>query len=337
MRPVEPTIRERTDRPLRVILDTDPGVDDALAILLALQSPELEVVAITTVCGNVPVERGTTNLFKVLSLMRPNHGFLVGQGASRPLQDAPETATHVHGSDGLGELDRFRNEDGTLRYPEPMLPRIPSAQDVWNECIDRNPDSLTFITVGPLTNLAQALQTNHAIVRKLRNVISMGGAITVPGNVTPAAEFNIFVDPHAAQLVFNSGLRVTLIPLDVTMQVRLSRGDIARMTADMRDPIRRFVHDSTEHVLNFSEQVEGQATIPLHDPLAVGVATDHSLVQLTPLHVEVETAGRATRGMTLADRRAVRESYKMNPNVQVALSVDAERFLRLFEDRLCQR
>ena len=337
MTAVKPTIREHTDRPLRVILDTDPGVDDALAILFALRSPELEVVAITTVCGNVPVERGTTNLFKVLSLMRPNPGFLVGQGASRPLQDALETATHVHGSDGLGELDRFRNEDGTLRYPEPMVPRVPSAQDVWSECIDRSPDSLTLITVGPLTNLAQALRTNHAIVRKLRSVISMGGAIIVPGNVSPAAEFNIFVDPHAAQLVFNSGLRVTLIPLDVTMQVRLSRGDIVRMTADTRDPIRRFFRDSTEHVLNFSEQAGGQATIHLHDPLAVGVATDHSLVQLTPLHVEVETEGRATRGMTLADRCVVRESYKVNPNVQVALSVDAGRFLRLFQGRLCQR
>ena len=337
MTAVKPTIREHTDRPLRVILDTDPGVDDALAILFALRSPELEVVAITTVCGNVPVERGTTSLFKVLSLMRPNPGFLVGQGASRPLQDALETATHVHGSDGLGELDRFRNEDGTLRYPEPMVPRVPSAQDVWSECIDRSPDSLTLITVGPLTNLAQALRTNHAIVRKLRSVISMGGAIIVPGNVSPAAEFNIFADPHAAQLVFNSGLRVTLIPLDVTMQVRLNRGDIVRMTADTRDPIRRFFRDSTEHVLNFSEQAGGQATIHLHDPLAVGVATDHSLVQLTPLHVEVETEGRATRGMTLADRCVVRESYKVNPNVQVALSVDAGRFLRLFQGRLCQR
>ena len=138
--PVKPTIREHTDRPLCVILDTDPGVDDALAILLAPQSsPELEVVAITTVCGNVPVERGTTNLFKVLSLMRPDHGFLIGQGASRPLQHALETATHVHGPDGLGELDRFRNEDGTPRYPEPLLPRIPSAQDVWNECIGAQP------------------------------------------------------------------------------------------------------------------------------------------------------------------------------------------------------
>ena len=320
---VKSTTREHTDRPLRVILDTDPGVDDALAILLALQSPELEVVAITTVCGNVPVERGTTNLFKVLSLMRPNHGFLIGQGASRPLQDALETATHVHGPDGLGELDRFRNEDGTLRYPEPMLPRIPSAQDVWNECIDRNPDSLTLITVGPLTNLAQALRTNHAIVRKLRSVISMGGAITVPGNVSPAAEFNIFVDPHAAQLVFNSGLRVTLIPLDVTMQVRLSRGDVGRMTADTRDPIRRFFRDSTEHALKFSEQIEGQATIPLHDPLAVGVATDHSLVQLTPLHVEVETEDRATRGMTLADRRAIRVLHRFEYSDLSASSEEA--------------
>lgn len=322
---------------LPVILDTDPGVDDALAILLALRSPELQIVGMTTVCGNVTVEQATHNLFKILNVVKPTHDLLVGQGASQPLKESLETATHVHGVDGLGELDRFRNSDGTPRYPEPMLPRIPSALDVWKACVDQHPDGLTLITIGPLTNLALALETNHPIVNTLTSVICMGGAVTVPGNVTPAAEFNMFADPHAAQLVFNSELPVTLIPLDITTQVLLTREDIHRLSADTADPALRFLGDATGHALNFAEQVEGAATFPLHDPLAVGVACDPSLVTRTLLHVEVETEGRATKGMTVADRRAIQDSYKMSPNVQVALSVDRDRFLRLFQDRLCRK
>lgn len=322
--------------PLPIILDTDPGVDDALAILLAFRSPELQVVGITTVCGNVTVEQATHNLFKILNLVKPTHDLLVGQGASQPLKESLVTATHVHGADGLGELDRFRHADGTPRYPEPFLPHIPSAADVWKECVDRHPDGLTLITIGPLTNLALALETNHPLVSHLHGVICMGGAVTVPGNVTPAAEFNILADPHAAQLVFNSGLPVQLIPLDITTRVVLTRDDIDRLSVDTSDPVLRFLGDSTGHALNFAEQVEGIATFPLHDPLAVAVACDPSLAKCTPLHVEVETEGRATKGMTVADRRAIQDHYKLRPNVQVGLSVDSDRFLRLFQERLCQ-
>jgi len=313
-------------------------VDDALAILLALRSPELEVVAITTVCGNAPVEQGTQNLSRVLGLVKPPTGLLIGQGAARPLRQPLQTATHVHGSDGLGELDGFRNQDGSPRYPKPKLPRaLPTAQEMWGECLHRYPGELTLITLGPLTNLALALEAGPTPLRQLRSVISMGGAISVPGNVTPKAEFNIFVDPHAAQRVFQSGLPITLVPLDVTNKVALSRKEIQTLTADGSDPVLRFVADATGQALSYAERVEGAPLFHLHDPLAVAVAIDPTLVQTVPLHVEVETEKQANIGKTMADPRSPRGSQKPSPNIQAALTVDAVRALKLFKQRLSRK
>jgi len=321
-------------RKKRVIIDTDPGVDDALAILLALRSPELEVVAITTVCGNVPVEQGTQNLFRVLGLVKPPTGLLIGQGAARPLRQPLQTATHVHGSDGLGELDGFRNQDGSPRYPRPKLPRsLPTAQEVWGQCLHRYPGELTLITLGPLTNLALALEADPTPLRQLRSVLSMGGAISVPGNVTPVAEFNIFVDPHAAQRVFQSGLPITLVPLDVTTKVALSRKEIQALAAGGSDPVLRFVADATGQALSYAERVEGAPLFHLHDPLAVAEVIDPSLVQTVSLHVEVETEDQATMGRTTADRQPLRGSQKAPTNIQAALTVDAALAVRLFKQR----
>lgn len=322
----------------RVILDTDPGVDDALALLLAWRSPELAVIGITTVCGNVPVEQATRNLFKILKLVNPAPGLLIGQGAARPLRQPLEPAFHVHGSDGLGELSRFRKADGSLRYPEPDLPaRLPPAQAVWKECVRRYPDELLLVTLGPLTNLASALDADPATVRKFRGIISMGGAIAVPGNTTAAAEFNLSADPHAAQRVFASGLPLTLVPLDVTTQVLLGRESIESLPADPSDPVLQFLRDATGHALAFAARAEGLDGLHLHDPLAVGVAIDPTLVELRPLHVQVETEGRLTRGRTRADRRVLGEASPLSPNVRVAMAVDAPRFLALFQERVCRR
>jgi purine nucleosidase/pyrimidine-specific ribonucleoside hydrolase len=325
-------------RRTRVIIDTDPGVDDALAILLALRSPELEVVAITTVCGNVTVEQATRNLFKVLGLLQRPKDLLIGQGAACPLIRSLETATHVHGADGLGDLGRLRNSDGSPRYPDPDVPRaLPTAQAVWNEAVRRYPGEVMLITLGPLTNLASALSADSTLVHKLPAVVCMGGAIAVPGNVSPAAEFNIFVDPHAAQRVFRSGLPMTLIPLDITTQVALNRNAMRALTAKAAEPVCRFVGDATEAALHCMERAEGRAVVHLHDPLAVAVAIDPTLVRLTPLHVEVETDGQVTRGMTVADRRSLRDARKAPANVRAGLAVDTKRVFTLFRDRLCPR
>lgn len=163
--------------PHRVIIDTDPGVDDALAILLALRSPELNVVGITTVCGNVSVEQATRNLFRVLTLTELSKEAMIGQGAAAPLQRPLETAVHVHGQDGLGDLDRFRNPDGTPRYPAPTVPSdLPDAHSVWRHVLHDHEQPITLVTLGPLTNLARVLRDDPGLVRRFHRIVCMGGA-----------------------------------------------------------------------------------------------------------------------------------------------------------------
>ncbi|MCI1277460.1 MAG: nucleoside hydrolase [Nitrospira sp.] len=322
--------------PTKVILDTDPGVDDALAILLALASPELEVVGITTVCGNVPVGQATKNLFRVLNLVKTPPGLLVGQGAARPLEEDLVTATQVHGSDGLGELDAVLTAEGALRYPQVRLPSVLStAQDVWSECVRRYPDEVTLITLGPLTNVALGLKVNPLTVQKFRSVIVMGGAIGVPGNIAPAAEFNMYVDPHAAHRVFQASLPLTLVPLDVTTRVAVTRECLTTWAAESCDPLGRITTDMTRKAFEFAETVEGHGLFYFHDPLAVLAAADSSLLKVEPFHVAVEMVGRVSRGMTVADRRLRRLEEKASPNMRVAVDVDVDRALRLLRSRLC--
>jgi purine nucleosidase/pyrimidine-specific ribonucleoside hydrolase len=186
-----------------------------------------------------------------------------------------------------------------------------------------------------LTNLAKALVANEKRVKRLREVIIMGGAIRVPGNITPAAEFNIFVDPHAAHRVFKSGLPITLVPLDVTEKVCLESKQIGNLAQAMEEPLGMFLSDSTSKTVEYMERIRGMAGIYLHDPLAVGVAIHPSLVKATPLHVDVETRRGITQGMTLADLRSIRDDLKQSPNIHVALEVAAEQFLSFFKARLC--
>ncbi|MGE3151024.1 MAG: nucleoside hydrolase [Nitrospiraceae bacterium] len=321
----------------KVILDTDPGVDDALAILLALRSPELDVVGITTVCGNVPVEQASANLFRILSLVDPPRGLLIGQGAAAPLQRPLETATHVHGADGLGDLDQFTNPNGRPRYPRPAVPaRLPSALEIWDRCNRAHGAGLTLVTLGPLTNLAEALREAGAVVKAFGSITAMAGAIAVPGNVTRAAEFNVYVDPHAAEQVLQAHLPLTLVPLDVTSKVTMSREATRKLTARTQDPVGQFCADATGAALDFAERVEGAAVFPFHDPLAVAVAIDPSLVRAIPLHVAVETEGVVAIGATIADRRSLRSTHKPNANVQVAMDVNADRARRLITERLCR-
>jgi inosine-uridine nucleoside N-ribohydrolase len=321
----------------RVIIDTDPGVDDALAILLALRSPELRVEALTTVNGNVSLEQATKNAALLMGLLDPKPRPILAQGAARPLKKVPFRAQFVHGSNGLGDLDRFRTPDGSYRYPRPDLPpQIPDATEVILDLLKRYPDELTLIALGPLTNVAKALAADKRCMKMLRELIIMGGAIRVPGNVTPAAEFNIFVDPHAAYRVFKAGIPITLVPLDVTQKVLLEFGEMANLSREMEPPLGMFVSDTTAKAMEHLEQLKGIAGIYLHDPLAIGVSIRPSLVKVTPLHVQVVTCGGITEGMTLADLRPIRDDLKEQPNIHVALEVDAVGFLSLFKERLCQ-
>jgi len=317
-----------------VLIDTDPGIDDALAILLALGSPEISVEAITTVAGNVEVDLGTANAFRVLDVARPHHRPRVARGAAGPLVGPLITAAHFHGDDGLGNLGRLREADGRPRYPEPLhtLQMLDGA-DLILETADRFAGRLVVVALGPLTNVALALQRDRGRLAQAARIVVMGGAVAVPGNVTPAAEFNIHVDPEAASAVFASGLPVELVPLDVTRRVVLTAADLRAALARHGGPTARFIQDFTAHGFEFETQ-QGDGSMALHDPLAVGVALDQSLVTLEPLHLVVECEGRLTRGMTVADRRPRRTGPA--PTCRAALEVDAPRFLRLFLERVCR-
>lgn len=321
-----------------IIIDTDPGVDDALALLLALRSPELQVEAVTTVNGNVAVEQATQNAALLLDLFGAGPGPVLARGAARPLGNGFIRVQSVHGSDGLGELKSFTNPDGSPRYPYPHLPRgVADATEVLLDFLRRYPGELSIITLGPLTNLAKALEADERRVKGLRELIVMGGAIRVPGNISPAAEFNIAADPIAAQRVFQSGLPIKLVPLDVTERVCLDAMEIKDLAQALGEPLGTFLRDVTVKALEYMEQVRGVTGIFLHDPLAVCVAIHPTLVTTTFLPVDVETKYGITRGMTLADLRSIRDNLKQPPNLHVSLDVAPERFLSFFKERICQR
>jgi inosine-uridine nucleoside N-ribohydrolase len=320
---------------MRLLIDTDPGIDDALALLLAFASPEITVEAITTVAGNVGVDQATRNLFRILEVIRPRSLPTIGCGAAAPLKQPLVTASDVHGDDGLGNLDRLVDPDGRRRYPAiPPSVEMREAADVILETADRLREELILVAIGPLTNLATALRKEPRGLSRVGRIVVMGGAIAAPGNITPAAEFNFYVDPEAAAAVFEAGLPIELVPLDATRQAVLRQGEFARRLDGSASPVARFVADFTRHGFAFGAE-RGDAGITLHDPLALALALDPSLAKLEPLHVEVECEGRVTRGMSVADRRPMVSDRKRRPNCRVALSVDAPRFLRLFLDRLC--
>jgi len=318
-----------------VLIDTDPGIDDALGILLALGSPEVSIEAITTVAGNVEVGLGTENVLRILDVVRPARPPRVAQGAAAPLRQPLVTAPHVHGADGLGNLDKVLDPDGRPRYPKSLhgVETLDGA-DLILETARALSDRLVLIAVGPLTNLALAIQRDAEALKHCARIVIMGGAVLSPGNVTPVAEFNMYVDPEAAAIVFEAGLPIDLVPLDVTRQVLLSRGVLQASLGGNRSPCARFIEDFTAFGFDFGES-RGEGGIYLHDPLAVAVAIEPGLVEFEPLHVAVEAEGRLTRGMTVADRRDV-EPYRKRPSTcRAALGVDAPRALRFFLDRLC--
>lgn len=322
----------------RVILDMDPGVDDALAIILAMLSPELKVEAITTVSGNVHVDLCTRNVRRILEVLRPEAPPIIASGEAEPLVDAGSSldASDVHGQDGLGDLDRFTNADGiTRRYPEPSLYPVSSdhAVDVILSLAADHPHEIILIPTGPLTNIAKAIIQDSERMRKIKEIIIMGGAFSVPGNVTAVAEFNIFADPNAADVVVNSKLPITFVGLDVTHQVRLQKSHVRQEIEPLNTQLSQFICDITSIYMDFHKENNGISGCYMHDPLAVGVAIDPSLVETADLYVQVETQGEVALGMTVVDLRPVGRR-EASPNANVCTKVDADRFLTLFLDTI---
>jgi len=272
----------------------------------------------------------TANVRRLLALLAPSVWPAVAQGLGRPLRRPLHTATAFHHHDGLGGVTHLRHADGSQRYPVPEQPAVHrQAVQRLLQVVQRYGRDLTIIALGPLTNIARAIQLAPALMQQLGRLVIMGGAIGVPGNVSPVAEFNIFVDPHAADVVFRAGVPITLVPLDVTTQVRLTHDFLQHAGQGTATPLMSAVHDLTKQSLH--SRSEGMA---MHDPLAVAVAIDPSLVTCTALPVCTETRGPHTIGMTVADRRPSAYWRSDMPRLEVALAVDTPRVLKLFATRV---
>ena len=310
--------------PKPILIDTDTGVDDALALILALRSPELSVKAITTVAGNIEVHKCTCNVHRVLDLLQIQDRPVVAQGAKHPLRRPLFIASEVHGSDGLG---------GVSKSLPPVKPyKTGNGVGTILEFCDRYGSKASIVAIGPLTNLALALKSDARIMRKVGRIITMGGAFRVPGNTGPVAEFNYFVDPEAAHAVLNSGIPVTVIPLDVTHQVVLMRKEMEYRAARRASNVAMTVLKMTRDYMRYHLATQGFNGGYLHDPMAVAVAVDPGLVRTRATYVDVETKGEFTRGMTVTDFKTARSGRR--GRVNVALTVDRDRFLRLFHERL---
>ncbi|MFC2970272.1 nucleoside hydrolase [Acidimangrovimonas pyrenivorans] len=305
----------------RIIIDTDPGQDDAVAILLALASPEIEIMGITAVAGNVPLPLTSKNARIVCELAgRPD--IPVFAGCDAPLQRKLVTAEYVHGKTGL---------DGPV-LPEPTMPlQEHHAVDFLIETLRREPaGSVTLCPIGPLTNIAQAFLRAPDIVGRVQEIVLMGGAYFEVGNVTPTAEFNIYVDPEAADVVFKSGVPLVVMPLDVTHKALTTRPRIEAFRSLGTEP-GRMVAEWTDFFERFDMEKYGSAGAPLHDPCVVAYLIRPELFTGRRINVEIETTGKLTLGMTVADwwRVSGRE-----PNALFIGDIDADGFFTLLTERI---
>ncbi len=307
-----------------VIIDTDPGQDDAVAILLALASPaELDVRGIVTVAGNVPLARTTHNALKILELAGRTD-IPVHAGCDRPMHRALVTAEHVHGPTGL---------DGP-HFPEPGLrTQEEHGVDFLRRTLrTAEPGSITLCTLGPLTNVATALALEPEIAAGIAEIVMMAGAYFEVGNITPAAEFNVHVDPEAADLVLRSGVKLTVIPLDLTHQMLATKPRLERIAAVGNQAGR-----AVGAMLAFSEQFDrtkyGWDGAPLHDPCVIAHLLEPTLFQGRQINVAVETASELTRGMTVADWWQITDRPR---NAFWLREGDAEAFYALLTDRIAR-
>jgi inosine-uridine nucleoside N-ribohydrolase len=298
-------------RPL--LIDTDPGIDDALALLLAFGSPECRVEAITTVAGNVEVPLCTRNARRVVAVAAPFPPPQIVEGAAGPLARPLRTATYYHGADGLG--------DALPPEASPPAPAPGVAARTLVETARRVGQMLTVVAIGPLTNVAQALELDATALADIGRLVVMGGAVDVPGNVTPTAEFNMHVDPEAADRVLAAGLPLELVPLDVTQRVILERPALDAALERAPHRLADFVSAFTRFA--FRVEAADHPGLTLHDPLAVGVALAPSFVTFERVRLEIGADGETRR-------------RPGPPNCRVALAVEAERFVPWFLERLCR-
>ncbi len=318
----------------KIIFDTDPGTDDALALMLALNSPELDVRAITVVPGNVTAAMGLENALRMVSLAN-RCDIPVAAGAQHPLFQKLITAEFWHGKNGLGNVEL-----------PPSKCKVDSrfGPDLIIQLVHASPHEITLVPVGPLTNIALAVEKDPSIVPLVKEVILMGGSIS-GGNVNAVAEANIYNDPEAAQIVFQAGWPLTMVGLEVGDKALFTRKYLAEL-GQSHGPVNDFIVSVAKFMVGLSQKF-GASGSPMYDPSAVAVAIDATLVKVQEMHVDVETRGEFTRGETVGNRhggvernvphgdRYVIEGVDMvKPNAKVCVDADADRLLQLFVSRI---
>jgi pyrimidine-specific ribonucleoside hydrolase len=355
----EPSAQAKSDsvtdrRPFRVIIDTDPGVDDSFALLLAMRSPELKIEAITPVAGNVPLDLTLPNALRLVEIAGRTD-IPVAAGARAPLMRRLVTASYAHGENGLG---------GAV-FPEPTTKPVSTpASELIRQIVRKHPGEVTLIPIGPLTNIATALNSDPELASMVRSVVMMGGSLS-GGNITPAAEFNVYVDPEAARIVFQSGIPITMVGLDVTRKVTLTDEHV-RLLEATQNPAGQAAAKIGRNAINHNRE-HGYLVGPnMHDSLAVAGFLNPSILKLQDYYVDVETTGELTAGETLGyspisgdlRRRPVMEKDatdmpirgsaptlasiktspvlrdKFVPNTKVAVEVDSPKFFDLLIGRL---
>ncbi|GCE16911.1 nucleoside hydrolase [Dictyobacter kobayashii] len=302
----------------KIILDCDPGHDDAIALLLAARHPALELLAITTVAGNQSVEKTSTNALKVCSVAKILN-VPVARGMHQPLLRPARFATDIHGESGL---------DGPeLSSIAPLPLASQHAVDLLIELLLQSDGDIILIPTGPLTNIAAAMRREPAIVPKIQAISLMGGAISV-GNVTTSAEFNIWADPEAAAIVFACGRPITMVPLEVTHQALATEEIIQRLRA-MGRPVPTFVADLLHYFADSYRQVFGFPAPPIHDPCAVAAVIDPDIISGWEMHVAIETQGEWTLGRTVCD---IYGKTGLPANARVGYGLQVEKFWTLLLD-----
>ncbi len=296
----------------KIIIDTDPGIDDAMAVLFACLSPDIELVGLTSIFGNVPTDIATRNAKVLVEMAR--HDVPVARGVDAPVQQpARPVAWEVHGREGFGDV-------------APVTPTGQPVDETAAEFICRtvseHPGEIVLCPVGPLTNLARALELDPAIADKVKSVTVMGGSLNAGGNVTPSSEANIWQDPHAADIVFAAGWDVTMVGLDVTHQVKCTPQDFANLVKPA-PVLGGFLNDAVQHYFEFHRQVDGFDGCYMHDPSAVVsiVRPDLFAVEREPLRVIVEGAETG---------RTVRAASSDRPTTSVCTGVEASAVRNLF-------
>ena len=305
---------------LPVILDCDPGHDDAIALILALASPELKVLAVTTSAGNQTQEKTLNNALRILTLLGRDD-IPVAAGAPKPLARELIIADNVHGESGL---------DGPTLPDPAFAPQAMTGLELMAKCLRESPEPVTLVPTGPLTNIALLLAAHPELKPKIARIVLMGGAAGA-GNWTPAAEFNIYVDPEAADMVFKSGIPITMCGLDVTHEAQVMDEDIARVRA-IANPVARCVAGLLDFFMIYHRDPKwGFAGAPLHDPCTIAWLLAPALFHGVECRVDIETGGTHTSGMTVVDRYGLTGKAA---NALVLLGLDRAGFIDLLVTRL---